>query len=82
MIPALLLLFSCKDSSKLAVNDTYQLVWADEFSSNGKPDTTKWRYEQGFVRNEELQWYQPDNAWCENGKMIIEARKEIKPNPV
>jgi beta-glucanase (GH16 family) len=59
----------------------YQLVWADEFNQTGKPDTTRWRYEAGFVRNEELQWYQPENASCKNGQLIIEARREQRPNP-
>lgn len=59
----------------------YKLVWADEFNVDGKPDSTKWKFERGFVRNEELQWYQQDNAWCENGLLIIEGRKENKPNP-
>jgi beta-glucanase (GH16 family) len=62
--------------------DNYQLVWSDEFDINGVPDPTKWNYEKGFVRNDELQWYQPQNARCENGMLIIEARKEQKPNPV
>jgi beta-glucanase (GH16 family) len=59
----------------------YQLVWSDEFNRNGKPDTTSWSYERGFVRNEEAQWYQEENARCENGLLIIEGRKEEKPNP-
>lgn len=59
----------------------YQLVWADEFNQAGKPDTTRWRYEAGFVRNEELQWYQPENAICKNGQLIIEARREQRANP-
>ena len=59
----------------------YKLVWSDEFDKNGPPDSTKWRYEKGFVRNEELQWYQEDNARCEKGLLIIEARKESKTNP-
>ncbi|WP_218128352.1 hypothetical protein [Mucilaginibacter sp. OK268] len=60
---------------------TYKLVWADEFNNNGSPDTTNWKFEQGFVRNNELQWYQSQNAWCSNGLLIIEARKEHLPNP-
>ncbi len=61
--------------------DGYTLVWADEFNQKGRPDTSNWNYEQGFVRNEELQWYQPENANCENGILIIEAKKESRPNP-
>jgi len=59
----------------------YKLVWADEFNYKGAPDSTKWSYERGFERNEELQWYQPENAWCEGGKLILEARREKKSNP-
>lgn len=62
--------------------DNYQLVWNDEFDINGAPDSTKWNYEKGFVRNEELQWYQPENARCEKGMLIIEARREQKSNPI
>ena len=59
----------------------YTLAWHDEFNVNGKPDTTYWRYENGFVRNEELQWYQRDNATCKNGVLIIEGRREHFKNP-
>jgi beta-glucanase (GH16 family) len=61
--------------------DGYRLVWADEFEADGRPDPNNWTFERGFVRNHELQWYQPDNASCEGGKLIIEGRRERKPNP-
>ena len=28
--------------------DRYELVWADEFDRDGRPDSTKWTYELGF----------------------------------
>ncbi len=59
----------------------YQLAWSDEFNKDGQPDPANWKFEKGFVRNEEWQWYQEENAWCENGLLIIEGRKEMKPNP-
>jgi beta-glucanase (GH16 family) len=59
----------------------YKLVWSDEFNKDGPPDSSSWTYENGFVRNQELQWYQPENARCEKGYLIIEARREEKPNP-
>ncbi len=59
----------------------YKLVWADEFNHEGAPDSLNWRYEHGFVRNNELQWYQPQNAICHNGMLIIEARRVNLPNP-
>lgn len=62
-------------------NLTYQLVWGDEFNTNGNLDSTKWEFESGFIRNEEAQWYQKENAICENGNLIITGKKERKPNP-
>jgi beta-glucanase (GH16 family) len=59
----------------------WRLVFADEFNADGRPDPNNWTYEQGFVRNRELQWYQPENAFCENGRLVIEGRREKKPNP-
>jgi len=55
--------------------------WADEFNKDGAPDSLNWNYEKGFVRNEEDQWYQPENAHCKDGYLIIEAKREQKPNP-
>ncbi|HEV7329483.1 MAG TPA: glycoside hydrolase family 16 protein [Flavisolibacter sp.] len=72
---------SVSTANDIYQREGYRLVWADEFNREGKPDTTVWRYEKGFVRNEEAQWYQEENAWCEGGLLIIEARKESKPNP-
>src|SRR5580658_9349428 len=62
-------------------SDEWKLMWFDEFDKDGVPDPTKWRYETGFVRNQEFQWYQPENAWCEKGLLIIEGRRERKENP-
>lgn len=63
-------------------NNEYQLVWGDEFNYNGMPDSTIWNFEKGFVRNREHQWYQEENARCENGLLIIEARREKRENPM
>jgi beta-glucanase (GH16 family) len=59
----------------------WKLVWSDEFDRDGRPDPARWTFETGFVRNQELQWYQPENAWCEKGLLIIEGRREPKKNP-
>jgi beta-glucanase (GH16 family) len=59
----------------------YKLVWADEFDKDGQPDPANWTYERGFVRNQELQWYQPENARVEKGFLVIEAKREQKKNP-
>ena len=59
----------------------WELVWHDEFDQDGRPNPDNWNFEQGFVRNREYQWYQPENAFCENGILIIEGRREKKANP-
>lgn len=59
----------------------YTLVWSDEFEKDGRPDPGNWTFEKGFVRNRELQYYQPENARCKDGELIIEARRERKENP-
>jgi beta-glucanase (GH16 family) len=58
-----------------------QLVWNDEFNIDGPPDPANWTFEQGFVRNRELQWYQPANAVCREGRLLIEGRRERIENP-
>ena len=63
------------------VPEEYKLVWSDEFDVDGEPDQNHWAYEYGFVRNQELQWYQPDNAFCHMGTLVIEGRRQRKPNP-
>lgn len=59
----------------------WKLVWHDEFNRNGPPDPANWDFEHGFVRNQELQYYQPENAVCRDGHLIIEARREHRANP-
>jgi beta-glucanase (GH16 family) len=57
------------------------LVWNEEFNKDGKPDSSVWKYEKGFVRNNELQWYQIENAICKDGILLIEGRREKIRNP-
>ena len=61
--------------------DCYELVWSDEFNTDGLPDSSNWSYEVGAGGwgNNEWQYYtnkRTDNARIENGSLIIEARKE------
>ena len=53
----------------------YELIWHDEFDKDGRPGKD-WTFEKGFVRNEELQWYQEENAIVKGGCLIIEGRKQ------
>src|SRR2546422_8077786 len=57
----------------------WKLVWSDEFDYHGLPNSKKWDYEEGYVRNEERQFYtraRLENARVEKGMLVIEARKE------
>lgn len=59
----------------------WTLVWSDEFNYTGSPSSEKWSYDVGCDGwgNGELQCYTKDNlknARVENGKLIIEARKD------
>ena len=54
-------------------------VWSDEFNTPGLPDSTKWDYEVGKIRNDELQYYtykRSENARIQDTVLILEARKE------
>ncbi len=67
-----------------AEREGWKLVWADEFDKPGLLDATKWTYEKGFVRNRESQYYteaRKENARIEDGKLIIEGRKEEYKGP-
>lgn len=62
----------------------WKLVWADEFDYQGLPDPAKWKYEEGFVRNGEAQYYTKErleNARVEDGMLVIEGRREKFRNP-
>ena len=70
-------------SKSNAVNG-WKLVWSDEFDRDGLPDSSKWIYEVGFVRNKEEQYYTEarlENARVEKGMLVIEGRREKFPNP-
>jgi beta-glucanase (GH16 family) len=59
-----------------------KLIWSDEFNYNGLPDHSKWSYDTGNSGwgNRELEYYTRDrleNARVENGRLIIEIRKEL-----
>ena len=59
---------------------SWELVWSDEFSLDGLPDSSKWGYATGGHGwgNDELQYYRrahPDNARVRDGTLIITARQ-------
>ncbi|SIS76366.1 glycoside hydrolase family 16 protein [Belliella pelovolcani] len=72
---------SCNQSvtipeNELVVPEGYKLVWHDEFALDGKPDENFWTYEIGLKRNNELQYYQPENANIKDGLLILEGKRE------
>lgn len=63
----------------------YKLVFAQEFSEDGKPDPDVWQYETGYMRNSEDQYYDGDNnCYVKDGVLVIEGRyvkDDNRPNP-
>ncbi|WP_372948952.1 family 16 glycosylhydrolase [Mariniphaga sp.] len=74
---------NANSSDNNSEKDNWQLVWSDEFDTDGLPDTTKWNYdtrgnEYGWGNNEK-QWYpvaDPDNVYIRDGILTITAIKE------
>lgn len=54
----------------------YKLVWQEEFDQGGKVNPAFWSFEEGFKRNNELQWYQEPNAEIKNGMLVITGKRE------
>lgn len=60
----------------------YSLAWSDEFNGTAV-NTADWTFENGDGcpgncgwGNNELEYYQPNNATLQDGKLVIEARPE------
>jgi beta-glucanase (GH16 family) len=61
----------------------WKLVWSDEFNYSGLPDTSKWGNEEGFIRNNELQYYtrqRIENSRVVDGSLLVIGRKESYKN--
>ncbi|CAE7631900.1 bglA [Symbiodinium sp. CCMP2456] len=63
----------------------WELIWEDHFDSETcvpdmsgvlRPSPEFWSAEIGYKRGKELQWYQPKNAECKDGALIITAKRE------
>jgi beta-glucanase (GH16 family) len=78
LLPVVVVCMIVANSCKTGNKEFTKLVWSDEFDNSGKPDSSKWNYELGFIRNNEMQYYtnRLENARVENGILIIEARQE------
>lgn len=69
-----------KAQDSIITKPGWKLVWNDEFSSDGMPDTTYWFYEHGpNWYNEELQYYtngRKENVYVKDGYLVLETRHE------
>ena len=81
----LLTYVGCQSNEETATSQTlildspqWELVWSDEFNYDGSPDPSKWNYEKGFIRNDELQYYtdRSENIRVNGSHLIIEARQD------
>ena len=80
-----LLLFVFLFIASPAMGQDWVLVWSDEFEGE-IIDTTKWSFQIGDGcpdlcgwGNNELEWYQEENASVADGYLRIEARQETAP---
>lgn len=84
-LSALVTVLPCRGQSepdKINLPDGYKLVWQDEFSYDGNPDTAKWTYDIGTGENgwgnQEFEFYtdRAENVECLEGFLTITARQE------
>lgn len=72
----------CETNETQTVVNFTNLVWQDNFDTDGAPDSSKWTYDIGTGTNgwgnNELQYYtnRPENVKVQNGMLEITAIKE------
>jgi len=57
----------------------YNLTWYDEFDYDGEPTSDYWSYEEGYQRNNELQYYRKQNANVQDGVCVITGERVYPP---
>ncbi len=82
----LLTVLGCNPNETQTVTNFTNLVWQDNFDTNGAPDPNRWTFDMGDGTaegipgwgNNELQYYtnRPENVVVENGMLKITARRE------
>ncbi len=71
----------------------WAVVWEDNFDGSGQPDPANWSYHVGNGWNPglgafqgwgngEWEWYRPENAFRENGNLVIRADYHSTPTPI
>jgi beta-glucanase (GH16 family) len=85
LFAALIISFAClsscsKKEDPKPAEETYELVWSDEFDIDGAPDASKWTYDIGGSGwgNSEAQYYTSNlkNSEIKNGFLYINALME------
>lgn len=85
-IAVLFISFGCENSETQTVTTLNELVWSDDFTQDGAPNSSNWTFQVGDGSaqgipgwgNGELQYYtsRPENIKVENGNLVITAQKE------
>lgn len=70
-------LFALQAESNETEEAEWELVWQDEFDGD-EINMDNWTFDhpENGRYNQEIQSYTEDNAWIEDGKLVIEAREE------
>ena len=82
LLIAIFVISSCSTDETQTVAKFENLVWQDEFDSDGQPNPANWGYNIGTGENgwgnNELQFYteRPDNVTVQNGILVITAKEE------
>ena len=82
LLVAVWVISSCSADETQTVTQFTELVWQDEFDTDGAPDSSIWGYEIGTGDNgwgnRELQYYtdRTENITVQNGVLIISAKEE------
>ena len=82
LLIAIFVISSCSTDETQTVAKFENLVWQDEFESDGQPNLANWGYDIGTGENgwgnNELQFYteRPDNVTVQNGILVITAKEE------
>lgn len=72
---------------------TWRVVWEDTFDGNGQPNSANWNYHVGNGLNPginafsgwgngEWEWYRPENAFRQNGNLVIRADYATTPTVI
>ena len=82
LLVAVLVISSCATDDTQTVARFTDLVWQDEFDTEGAPNPANWSFEIGTGfdgwANNELQYYtdRTENVTVQNGLLLITAQKE------